>query len=152
MSTSNWSFSDTSNWGGLCNAGVSQSPINIDTELTIQCESLCELKIYYKPSSCKVKFNNGMIKLIVDTGSYIVYKNVVYNLEYMTVHTPTMHKIDGEKYDMEIILVHSAGNPNEGGITISCLYAEGPHYGSTETFFNQFINDWFCFFTPTTSY
>jgi carbonic anhydrase len=141
MSTSNWSFSDTSNWGGLCNAGVSQSPINIDTELTIQCESLCELKIYYKPSSCKVKFNNGMIKLIVDTGSYIVYKNVVYNLEYMTVHTPTMHKIDGEKYDMEIILVHSAGNPNEGGITISCLYAEGPHYGSTETFFNQFIND-----------
>mgnify|MGYP000114688335 FL=1 len=141
MSTSNWSFSDTSNWGGLCNSGVSQSPINIDTELTIQCESLCELKIQYKPSSCLVKFNNGMIKLMVDKGSYIVYKNVVYNLEYMTVHTPSMHKIDGEKYDMEIVLVHSAGNPNESGITISCLYQEGPHYGKTETFFNQFIND-----------
>ena len=48
MSTSNWSFTDTSSWGGLCNAGVSQSPINIDTELTIQCESLCELKMNYK--------------------------------------------------------------------------------------------------------
>lgn len=141
MSTSNWSFTDTSSWGGLCNAGVSQSPINIDTELTIQCESLCELKMNYKPSSCNVKFNNGMIKLTFDTGSYIVYKNVVYNLKYATIHTPSMHKIDGEKYDMEIVLVHSAGNPNESGITISCLYQEGPHYGNTETFFNQFIND-----------
>ena len=60
METSNWSFTDTSNWGGYCSSGINQSPINIDTELTIPCESLCELSINYKPSQCNVIFNNGM--------------------------------------------------------------------------------------------
>ena len=141
LSTSNWTFKDYSNWGGICNSNVNQSPINIDTELTIQCESLCDLKFFYKPSKCNVKFNNGMIILKYDKDSYILYKNVYYKLEYITVHTPTMHQIDGEKYDMEVIMVHSTGNPNEGGVTISCMFEEGPHFGKAETFFSQFIND-----------
>ena len=141
LSSSNWTFTDYSNWGGVCNSNVNQSPINIDTELTIPCESLCELKFFYKPSRCNVKFNNGMIILKYDTGSYIIYKNIYYKLDFITMHVPTMHKIDGEKYSMEMVLVHSTGNPSEGGVTVSCLYEEGPHFGGTETFINQFINN-----------
>ncbi len=141
ISSSNWTFTDYSNWGGVCNSNVNQSPINIDTELTIPCESLCELKFFYKPSTCNVKFNNGMIILNYDNGSYIIYKNIYYKLDYITIHVPTMHKIDGEKYSMEIILVHSTGNPSGGGVTVSCLYEEGPHFGAPETFINQFINN-----------
>ena len=33
-----------------------------------------------------------------------------------------MHKLDGEKYAMEICFVHSNGNPEEGDVIISCMY------------------------------
>ena len=42
----------------------------------------------------------------------------------------------------EICLIHN-GNKNdssEGGVIISCLFEEGPHYGEAEEFINQFIN------------
>jgi carbonic anhydrase len=142
METNNWSFTDTSNWGGNCSSGINQSPINIDTESTIQCEALCDLKINYKPSTCNVKFNNGVLKLNIANGSYILYNNVYYKLNYITIHTPSMHQLDGEIYDMEICFVHSNGtNPDAGGVILSCFYQQGHHYGNTETFFNQFIND-----------
>jgi carbonic anhydrase len=139
-----WSFKESLEWKSKfvsCNNSIAQSPINIDTELAITCSTLCDLKIHYKPSKCRVKFNNGMLSLYYDGGSYIIYKNVYYKLDKITIHTPSMHTIDHEKYAMEVCLFHNAGNATDGGVIIHCLYEEGPHYGSPDTFFNQFIND-----------
>ena len=138
-----WSFKENLEWKSkfpACNS-IAQSPINIDSELAIRCSTLCDLKIHYKPSKCNVSFNHGLITLKYDTDSYIVYKNAYYKLDKITVHTPRLHSIDHEKYDMEICLFHNSGNETDGGVVISCLYEEGPHYGDTENFFNQFIND-----------
>jgi carbonic anhydrase len=139
-----WSFKESLEWKSKfssCNNSINQSPINIDSELAISCSTLCDLKIHYKPSKCRVKFNNGLLSLHYDKGSYIIYKNVYYKLDKITVHTPSMHTIDHEKYSMEICLFHNSGNETDGGVIISCLYEEGPHYGGPETFFSQFIND-----------
>ena len=135
-----WSFKDTTSWGGNCN-GMNQSPINIDTELVLQCKDLCDLSVSYKKSTCNAKFNNNMLSLTIDQGSYITFRNVYYKLNQITVHVPSMHTLDGEKYDMEVCLIHNTGNPEEGGITISCLYQAGAHHGEPERFFSQFIND-----------
>ena len=137
-----WTFRENKDWKqnySNCNL-LNQSPINIDSELVTNCKALCDLKIVYKASKCNVQFKNGLLTIYYDDGSYILYKNIYYKLEKITIHTPSMHTIDHEKYDMEICFFHSAGN-NKGGVIISCLYQDGPHYGDAETFFNQFIND-----------
>ena len=90
-----WSFKDTTSWGGNCN-GMNQSPINIDTELVLQCKDLCDLNISYKKSTCNAKFNNNMLSLTIDQGSYITFRNVYYKLNQITVHVPSMHTLDGE--------------------------------------------------------
>lgn len=142
-----WSFKNPQSWGAKCK-GTRQAPINIDTELTLPCKDLCKLEIHYKPSKCQVNFNNNMLSVNIEGKSYILYKNKYYKLSKITFHTPSLHKIDGEKYDMEICLIHNNGNDENGGIVLSFLYQEGPHHGGAEQFINQFINDSPSFNTP----
>ena len=54
-----------------------------------------------------------------------------------------MHKIDGIACDLEVCLVHSLSDSvnDDDGLVVSCLYNSGKHYGNTEHFINQFIND-----------
>ena len=61
-----WSFKDTTSWVVIY--GMNQSPINIDTELVLQCKDLCDLNISYKKSTCNAKFNNNMLSLTIDQG------------------------------------------------------------------------------------
>ena len=146
MEQSNWTFQDASSWGNQypnCSASE-QSPINIETENLIQCKSLCEVKFLYKKNTqCKVNYANSLLKFIHDKDSFIDFKGVTYELKYFTVHTPSLHTIDGESYDMEICFVHSMDGDNDvdNGVIISCLYQRGVHHGPTEQFFNEIIND-----------
>ena len=143
MTTMEWSYDDSTNWGENCNE-FTQSPINIDTGIADSCKDLCELKIMYKPSSCRVKYDKHQnLKLIIDNGSTIIYKNNPYNLKEITFHTPSLHHIDGIKYDLEVCLIHSIDdNPySSNGVVISCLFNEGTYYGKSERFIHQFIND-----------
>ena len=54
-----------------------------------------------------------------------------------------MHQIDGNRYDMEICLVHSVSDSpyDRDGLIVSILYKEGNYFGSTENFINQFVNE-----------
>lgn len=146
MEQTNWTFQDASAWGNKypnCSASE-QSPINIDTENLIQCKSLCEVKfIYKKNTQCKINYSNSLLKFAHDKDSFIDFKGVTYELKYFTIHTPSLHTIDGEKYDMEICFVHSNDGDNDvdNGIIVSCLYQKGVHHGPTERFFNEIIND-----------
>ena len=160
-----WSFQEPELWSNLINYNsgsrafpkcslMQQSPININTDLLINCDALCELKIKPNTSKCRVQLKNNLLKFRYDPNSFIEYKGSLYSLTEISVHTPSLHTIDGQKYDMEILLIHSlsgSSNDNEedsnvttpmdNGVIISCLYQKGEHHGPTERFFNEVINE-----------
>jgi len=152
MSSKEWTFEDTSNWGHDCSL-TNQSPVNIDTGLADSCKDLCDLEFNYQPSICPkdngncstvVSFHKHQnLKISYNRGSNIIYKNTPYNLKEITFHTPSLHQIDGMQYDLEICLIHSVDdNPyTNNGVVVSCLFNEGDYYGTTERFVHQFINE-----------
>jgi carbonic anhydrase len=153
MSNTNdkWSFADSFTWGNTfpqCSA-KNQSPINIDTENIQHCQSLCDFKTLYQPSTCFVNYKNNLVRLKVSKGSYIEYQNILYELKEITIHTPTLHSFDNFKYDVEICLIHSLSTDNKttttsdtpDGVILCRLFESGPHYGPAETFINQVINE-----------
>ena len=143
-----WTYEDSSNWG-LAAENEKQSPINIDTGIAASCHELCELKFLYKKTQegepkIKVQFNkNQNLALSNNSGSNIIYKNTPYKLTEITLHTPSLHTIDGVKCDLEICLIHSLGdNPHaENGVVVSCLFNEGNYFGNSENFVHQFVNE-----------
>lgn len=152
MVENNWSFSDTREWEKVSKwncTGVEQSPINILTDTVTQCKSLCDAEFKYAPTKCKVNYKNGLLRFFVDKGSYLVFKGVVYELTEITVHTPSLHKIDGEGHDAEICFIHRLsedGNENgessdEVGIIVSRLFKKGQHHGDSERFISEVINE-----------
>ena len=149
-----WSFSDSFTWSNTyprCTASDTntQSPINIDTDATKHCNTLCNFKTHYKSSKCFVNYKNNLIRLKYSSGSYLEYQNILYELNEITIHTPSLHSFDNYKYDLEICLIHTLSSDNRttttsdtpNGIILSRLYESGPHYGPSENFINQIINE-----------
>jgi len=138
-----WNYAESFLWGNnypQCN-GLLQSPIDIDTEQTIECRTLCKVVPRIKPSKCFINYKNKTISVKFDTGSYTEYEGVLYELKEATIHTPSLHTIDGQKYDLEICLVHKlTDNSNDNaGVVLCCLFEAGPHFGSPEQFISQII-------------
>ncbi len=102
---------------------IKQSPINIDSHNVEECHLLCDLEIHYKPSKCHIeKTPQGIIRLHWDTGSYITYNKINYELKYIYFHTPSMHLVDNNTSQMEINLYHVISEkylPNENPHNIS---------------------------------
>ena len=149
--TDKWSFSESFIWSNKypqCGA-KNQSPININTDNVQMCKTLCDFSLHYKPSKCRIVYNNNLVKINYDTGSYLEYKNILYELKEINIHVPTLHSIDNSKYDLEVSFIHNLSSENTTntnsstptGIILTRLYESGPHYGGTETFINQIIND-----------
>ena len=140
-----WSFNDSFIWENNhpeC-GNNKQSPINIDTNLIKECNTLCDFDLIYKNSNCYINYKNNNIRIKYSTGSYFKYQDVLYELKEITIHTPSLHSIDGEKYDLEICLVHSldGNSDSSNGIMLCCLFESGPHHGEPEQFINQIINE-----------
>ena len=64
-----------------CKKGKFQSPIDIKSKKAKKCAMQCELMIYYKNSSCKMKRIGNQLTLDYDSGSYVIYNSQVYELE-----------------------------------------------------------------------
>ena len=153
MVENNWSFSDTKEWNKVVKwncGGTEQSPINILTDTVIQCKSLCDAKFKYASTKCKVNYKNGLLRFFIDKGSYLDFKGVLYELTEITIHTPSLHKIDGEGHDLEICFIHrlsaegntnSETNSDELGIIVSRLFRKGAHHGDSERFISEVINE-----------
>lgn len=148
MSNNNWSFADNFSWGNnypQCEA-INQSPINIDTDKLEKCEAMCDIKLHYKPSKCFLNFVNNLVTIKYSSGSYVEYKNLLYELKDITIHVPTLHSIDNSKYDLEVCLIHElstsadkSDTPN--GFILSILFSQGDNFGLPSQFFNQIVND-----------
>lgn len=92
----------------VCNSGKQQSPINIKTSKTQECSSHCELLFYYRSSVCTIQNNSGNIVLDYDSGSYVIYNSIVYELDKISFSLPSSNKIDNSNYPMEMYLFHKS--------------------------------------------
>lgn len=148
MSTDNWTFEDFYLWGNTYTEanGDFQSPINVSSTNMKECNLLCQLKYNYKPMPCRVQYDSHKrILLNCEAGSYLNFNNKNYPLTEISIHTPSLHSIDGEKYACEILLIHKtdqSGNPHsaDNGIIVSRMLREvSANYGSVNDFIGQFI-------------
>lgn len=153
-----WNFEDNIIWRDkypLCNTtSLEQSPINIDSTNVSECNLLCKLEFNSKPSNCLVKYSNNTVKLNYDRGSYIKFNNTDYMLQSdftvdrpaISIHIPSLHTIDNERFDMEIVMTYSSdseGNQKslDNGVIISRFAnMKGGDFGNVQDFLNQFIN------------
>ena len=83
-----------------------QSPININTKTVQECSTLCNLEIN-KPGKCRIdKYEDNLIRMVHDEGSYIKFGENNYELKFIFFHTPGNHLIDGKNSHMEINFYH----------------------------------------------
>lgn len=105
---------------------------------------MCQLDLKYKNTECRVNLNEqNVITIEVSPGNFAKYNETPYELSKIYIHTPSMHTIDGEQFDAEIMMVHSTGSDNVGGdnglIVCRLLNSLGNDYGLTQEFLNEFI-------------
>ena len=148
MATDDWTFDEYYLWGNTYTAadGDSQSPVDISSINMKECNLMCQLKYNYKNMPCKVQFDtHKRVLLNCEAGSYLNFNNRNYPLTEMSIHIPSLHSIDGEKYDAEILLIHKtdqSGNPDsvDNGIIVSRMLKKvSSNYGSINDFLTQFI-------------
>lgn len=119
-----------------------QSPINIDSSKVADCNETCRLSMRYKPSRCYVSNSNRTPTIRFDPGSFIKFKSVLYELKEMKIHTPSMHTVNGEFYDMEIDLYHylNSSDKSAGGVIVGILLQRGSADSEANHFLSQFMN------------
>lgn len=147
----NWAYSDSINWNKdyPTARGKNQSPVNIDKDKVQRCDTLCEISLKYARSNCILTVKNRTPIVHFSSGSYVklVAKNEIYALDSMTIHTPSLHSLNGVKYDMEVVLYHKMGGSTDpksnnfvpGGVAISLLFQRGSSHGRQNNFFNSFV-------------
>ena len=130
-----WSFQDYLLWNKnfpICETSLEQSPINVDSSSTINCDLLCQVDFMSKPSTCGIKYENNMVKLNYKPGCYLTYNGNNYMLKSeddihrpaISIHTPSLHTIDNQRFDVEIIMVYGSsteGHPEstDNGVIVS---------------------------------
>lgn len=125
--------------------GENQSPININSDELVECNLMCDIETLYKPSECRIKYDkHNMVTLEYDLGSYLKMNEIYYSLRNIYIHTPSLHTIDNERFDVEIIMVHKSDNnakdnPDKGVITCKMLNRFNREYGPDQDFLNEFI-------------
>lgn len=147
-----WAYSTSSTWKKQYPAagGKQQSPINIDMSAVVDCDMLCKIALKMAPSTCRVRIANRTPIIQFDPGCYIKFIRTqdILSLKSGTIHVPSMHTVNGQKYDMELVLLFKQGggiNPDSdgympGGAAVSILFQRGQDYGSCNNFFNEFVH------------
>lgn len=160
----NWTYTQDFRWNQSAPdcAGTEQSPINIDTEgdNLKMCSVMCELTPYFHPGNCSVNFNKHN-EIIIDykpkldkNGKDTKISSVMFNgsnhqVEAVRIFSPSMHRIDGQQFDMEIMIQCESGvSPEMGklssgarGVLLCKLLNKSENeYGAEESFINEIIH------------
>jgi len=145
---SDWSFEDFYLWRNTYAAcsSMEQSPINIDTDILKECNLMCQIETNYKHSKCRLQYTkNNMISIKYDYGSRAKFNGVYYNLTDILIFTPSMHTIDNERFEVEVMMIHKteqSGNADakdNGIITCKLLNRYNREHGPEQDFFNEFF-------------
>ncbi|PWA39298.1 alpha carbonic anhydrase 7 [Artemisia annua] len=112
------------NWGGLCNIGGMQSPIDIADERVETTSKLGRLERDYKPSNATV-INRGYDIMLrwIGGGGHIRINGTEYQLNQVHWHTPNEHSINGQRFNLELLLVHQSAD--EKIAVVGILYEIG---------------------------
>lgn len=96
-------------WGGECNTGQVQSPVNIERA---QSADLPRIEFGYKPTGLDIlnDCNHWTIKINYGAGSGIKIGNESYTLKQFHFHEPSEEAIKGEHQAMVIHLVHESSD------------------------------------------
>ncbi|BBN19300.1 hypothetical protein MPTK1_8g09460 [Marchantia polymorpha subsp. ruderalis] len=130
-------------WGGLCNTGKSQSPIDIvrSEAAAHQFPGLCKVHVdYNSDTQATVTHSGSHLQLTVEGDAPFgkLYLRDIYNLSGFHFHSPSEHEIDSISYDLELHLVHKTITQNGPQLAvIGLLYNEGPDDSSTDNFLQQ---------------
>jgi carbonic anhydrase len=112
-------------WGSLdpewsaCGVGKAQSPIDIAPKAA----SASAIEFRYKPTAATIVDNGHTLQVGLAPGSSISIDDHAYELVQFHVHTPSEHSVAGERYPLEVHLVHK---DKEGKLAvIGVLYDVG---------------------------
>ena len=145
----NWNFNESFLWTNKYpECGMQeQTPINIDTSDLTECKLLCQVEHKIKPAKCRINYDiNNRVTLEYAHGSFIKFNNFYYNLRNISVHVPSLHTIDNERFDMEVFMIYKSdqsgsSTSNDNGIIVSRLFNRmGLEYGDGQDFISGFIN------------
>lgn len=105
--SSDWSYSNPSQWSGSCQTGTKQSPINIVSNSAVV-NSSASFNLYDTELHYEKVFNNGhSIETEAVKANSISIGGKDYKFKQLHVHTPSEHTVDGVAAEMEIHLVHT---------------------------------------------
>jgi len=138
-----WSYGGSGNptrWGtmaeeyALCDAGNSQSPVDIASKTQPQEESQ-PIQFNYQPIALTVKNNGHTIQVDYPPGSFIKIDGNIYKLLQFHFHTPSEHTIDGIASAMEMHLVHQS---SQGKLAVVGVLIEA---GSENYFLKEILEN-----------
>jgi carbonic anhydrase len=107
-----WSYQGArgpDHWGDIqsdyatCKTGTDQSPIDIKNA---QKAELGPIHFDYKLSPLRIVNNGYTVQINYESGSSITVNGAVYQLIQFHFHHPSETEIDGQKFDLELHLVH----------------------------------------------
>jgi carbonic anhydrase len=123
----------------VCTVGTRQSPIMITSAVAKDCNSLCDLKFFYRTSMCSLINTGNEFALVYDSGSSVQYKNEVYTLDMISYSRPSSHIIDNKKYDAELLLYH-VNTINKNMLVISVFLEVNDSATLSKNFLDQFVD------------
>ena len=141
-----WAFDRSSEWNSsypLCGHNQKRTaPLNIDTNDVHPCSVFCRLSINYKPTTCSVSMINNIPTVTFAPNCFIKFNNDFYYLRKMTIHYTSMHTMNDDYTQLEILLYHNSNylSDADGGIILSILLNTGNDHGTANEFLNEFIN------------
>jgi carbonic anhydrase len=111
------------NWGKLdprnklCATGERQSPIDIKEGIKVDLEPI---KFSYQPSTFRIVDNGHTVQVQVGEGS-ISLTGKTYELVQFHFHRPSEEKVNGQRFDMVVHLVHKA---DDGQLAVVAILLE----------------------------
>jgi carbonic anhydrase len=125
----NWAKLDPRNT--LCASGERQSPIDIREGIKVDLESI---RFDYRPSTFRIVDNGHTVSVAVGDSSFSL-TGKTYELEEVHFHRPAEMRINGQRYDMSVHLVHRS---LDGGLAVVALLLErGVEHPEIQTLWNH---------------
>jgi carbonic anhydrase len=106
----------------LCDRGTEQSPINLAAAHSNP--QAAPIRFSYRPSAAEVSNDGRMISIKPERGNMAISFNQNYQLDEVSIHTPSEHHLAAKRYDLEIQLHHKS--PTAGRMSIAILASETP--------------------------
>jgi carbonic anhydrase len=103
----------------LCAKGEHQSPVDIMPRRS----KAPDVIMVYHPTAGAVVDNGHTVEVDLDPGSFIVVDGTRFDLIQFHVHTPSEHTVAGDRFPLELHLVHRS---KAGALAVvAVLYTEG---------------------------